>query len=404
MANYNYKARDEYGKLVAGSMDALSSDDLTAKLRKMGYMATSVTLLNPNIRLGEMIERFRPINAQDLVIFIFQLANMIESGISILTALLAIENNITNRKLREIIGDVRRNIEAGGYFSSSLERHQEVFGKLFVNMIKAGEQSGKLDKVLRRYAIYVESQAEFKAKIKGVLFYPAILFTVALMVIIIIVTFILPKFIDLFTRAGIQVPLITQILFTLGLAIKKYWYLFIIACAGMIYGIKKYSLSKVGKQHFDSLVLKIPTLGQFTRQVYVARFSRTLSTLLSSGVPILQSLDIVKEVIENEVMAEAVLSVRRAVEQGQKMSEPLRVSKEFPLDAIQMIAVGEETGNLDEMLNKVADFYDLTISYTIKKLSALIEPVLLLIMGAMVAFIMASVMAPIFDMVKILRH
>lgn len=404
MPTYIYKARDEMGKLVKGTMDASSSDDLTLKLHKMGYMTTFVSEAKSGIKFVNVAERLRPIKTQDLVFFNFQLANMIESGIPITTSLSTIGSQIENKRLREIIRDVQRNIESGSYFSVSLNNHPRIFSKLFISMVKAGEESGKLDRVLKRYALFSEAQQELREKIKGALFYPAILLIASILVIVFIITFIIPQFVDLFSKAGVKLPFTTKLLFTIGLIIKRYWYLIPVGLGALIFGLRRYFLTEKGSLQSDRLLLKIPIVGLLARKICVSRFSRTLATLLSSGVPILQSLDITKDVVGNAVISRVVESAKKSVEQGQKISEPLRISQEFPSDTIQMIAVGEEAGNLDEMLNKIADFYDMAIGFTVKKLTAIIEPLFLVIMGCVVAFIMASMLLPIFDMVKILRH
>lgn len=404
MATFAYRARDEHGKLVSGTMDAVSGDELTAKLHKMGYIATAVKAVKPGIKISETIAGYQPIKMQDVLVFYFQLANLIESAVPILTALKTIEAQTENKKLKQIIGEVQRNIEAGGLFSASLKPHPRVFTKLFVSMVKAGEESGKLAQVLRKYAVYAEAQAELKEKVKGALFYPAILFIASIIVILFIVTFIIPQFVEIFTKAGIKLPFVTHILFVIGLCIKRYWPLLTLGFAALLFWVRRYRLSKNGKAQLDRLILKTPVLGILARRIFISRFTRTLATLISSGVAILQSLDITMEVIGNAVISEAILKVRQSVEQGQKISEPLKISGEFPADTIEMIAVGEETGNLDEMLNKIADFYDMAVGYTIKKLTTIIEPLFLAVMGSIVAFIMASMLIPIFDMVKILRH
>lgn len=404
MATFTYRARDEQGKLVSGAMDAVSADELTAKLHKMGFMATAVNAVKPGIRISEAMAGCRPIKMQDVLVFYFQLANLIESAIPILTALKAIETQTENQKLRKIIGEVQRSIESGGLLSAGLSRHPRVFTKLFVSMIKAGEESGKLAQVLRRYAVYAESQAELREKVKGALFYPAILFTASIAVVLFIVTFIIPQFAQLFTKAGIKLPFVTRALFVAGLFIKRYWLLLVLGFAALLFWARIYRLSRSGRARVDRLILKAPVIGVLARKIFISRFTRTLATLISSGVAILQSLDITREVIGNSVISEAIFKVRQSVEQGQKMSEPLKVSGEFPADTFEMIAVGEETGNLDEMLNKIADFYDMAVGYTIKKLTTLIEPFFLAVIGSIVAFIMASMLIPIFDMVKILRH
>lgn len=404
MPDYLYKARDESGKLVKGALEAASADEVGVKLRKMGYMAVSISLPKKEIDLENMLGHLRRINPQDLIVFNFQLANLLESGITLLISLRTIEAQTANKRLKSVLGELWRAVESGSSFSESLSRHPKVFSKLFVNMVKAAEESGKLNDVLKKFAAFSEAKEELSQKIKGALFYPAILFIASIIVIVFIVTFIMPKFADLFLSAGLKLPLVTQILFSSGVIIKRYWYLIILGLGVLSWLVVQYTQTKSGKFQFDRLTLKIPVLGDLARKIYVSRLSRTLAVLLSSGVPVLRSLDITKEVIGNQVMAQVMANLKASVEQGERLSAPLKVSGEFPLDAVQMISAGEESGNLDGMLNKIADFYDTAVSYSLKKLTALIEPLLLAVMGAVVALIMASVLIPIFDMVKIIRH
>lgn len=404
MAAYTYRARDENGKLIKGVMEALGQDELTAKLHKMGYLATSVSELKPGIKIKDKLKRWRPVKEQDLMVFNFQLANLIEAGVPILSALKSIEAQIENKKLRDIIGDIERNVEAGSSLSNSLNYYPRIFSKFFAGMVKSGEESGRLDKVLRRYAIFSESQMELAEKIKGALFYPAILFIASILVILFIITYIIPQFVDLFTKAGIKLPLATQLLYGAGLSIKNYWHTIIAGMAVLLWGAKRYWQTQKGKYRLDRLLLKIPLFGILARRIYISRLTRTLSALLSAGVPILQSLDITKGVIGNAVIADEIARVRQSVERGEKLADSLKVSGEFPQDTVQMIAVGEEGGNLDGMLNKIADFYDMAVGYAVKRLTVMIEPLFLAVMAAIIGLIMASILIPIFDMVKILRH
>ena len=404
MPTYIYKARDATGKLVKGSMDATNRDELTEKLNRMGYMTTRVTEAISGIKIESAFEKFKRISTEDMIIFNVQLANMINSGIPILVCLDTLDKQIENKRLRETVGEIKRNLEAGDSFSQALARHPRVFSKLFMNMVKVGEASGKLDTVLTRFAEYTERQADLNQKIKGALFYPIILLFAGIAVTLFIVTTIIPQFAEIFMKAGIRLPMPTMILYEVGTWLKHYWYVvglvIIMACVA----VRFYVRTRKGRLVFDRLTLKIPIIGSLLRKVCIARFSRTLATLVSSGVSILQSLDITREVIGNEVLGRVIGNVRGSVEKGEKIAEVLKVSEEFPADTVQMISVGEETGNLDGMLNKIADFYNMSIGYSIKKLTTVLEPLFLVIMGGMVGFIMASMLLPIFDMMKVLRH
>ena len=403
MPVYSYKARDSAGKLVRGSMQADSKEDLADKLRKMGYMASRVEEALPSVRVEAVARLFNRIDTEDMIMFTVQLSNMINAGVSILASISTLARQTENNHLKETLNSVARNVEAGESFSEALAKHPRVFSRLFVSMVKAGEASGKLDRILTRLALFTEQQADLKQKIQAALFYPIILLFAGTAVTLFIVTFVVPKFADLFMKAGISLPLPTLILFHAGTAIKQYWYAPPLFLAALWMAVKTYSKTEAGRLNCDRIKLNIPVYGALYRKVSVSRFARTLGMLLAGGVPILTSLDIIREVMSNEVLARVIDNVRNAVERGEKISESLKISQEFPADTIQMISVGEETGNLDEMLAKVSDFYDLAVSYAVKKLISLIEPLFLCILGGIVGLIMASMLLPIFDMMQILR-
>ena len=404
MPNYLYKARDESGKLIRGTMDASSKDELASKIRNMGYVPTYVGESKGGFDISAFKGRFSKIGADDIIIFNLQLANMVSSGLTLLASLSSLAGVTENRSLRETIKDVARSVESGSSFSEALAKHPRVFSGLFVSMVRAGEASGHLDTILARWAAFSEKEEAVKQNVANALFYPFILFTAGVLVIVFIVTIVIPQFAGIFQEANLKLPLPTLILKAIGAAIKGYWYI-VIACGALIfYGARYYIGTGARRLKFDKLCLSIPVMGPLARKITVSRFSRTLGTLIGSGVPILQSLDISGQTMDNEVLRRVIAHARAGVENGEKISAALKVSEEFPLDAIQMISAGEETGNLDGMLNKISDLYDAAISHTTRRLTAIIEPVLLVIMGLIVAFIMASMLIPIFDMIKMLRH
>ncbi|MDO8536120.1 MAG: type II secretion system F family protein [Candidatus Omnitrophota bacterium] len=404
MAMYNYKARDNNGRQVKGAMDAASKNELVEKLRKMGYMVTGVSEAATGVSIESFFERFKRIKSDDMLMFYIQLSNMINAGITILMSLSTLGKQVENKTLGDTIDGVARQIEGGSTLSEALAGHGKVFPKLFVSMVKAGEASGSLDAVLMRYARFYENQEDVKEKIKGALFYPMILFSFGAAVMLFIVTFVIPQFAQIYVRAGIALPIPTLIVYKAGFMIKNYWYWLVALLIALYTLAKLYSRTARGALFIDGLKLNLPIIGPLFRKVAIARFTRTLSTLLSSGVPILTSLDITKEVAGNKILENIITNVRRYVEKGEKLAEPLKVSGEFPPDVVQMISVGEESGGLDAMLEKIADFYDMTVGYAIKKLTTIIEPLFLMLMGVMVGVIMASMLLPIFDMVKTLRH
>lgn len=404
MLAFNYRARDNTGKLVRGILEALSQEDVAEKLRRMGYAPVKITEVFAGLKLEQLEWNFRRIKTQDIVMFNIQLANMLNAGLSVISSLDTLQKQNENKRLSEVIGRVSRSVEAGESFSQALAKHPRVFPNLLVSMVKAAEAGGDLGGVLNRYAEFAEAQADLQRKIKEALYYPIILIVAATGVIVFIATVLIPKFVEIFTRAEISLPLPTIILHGIGTAIRQFWYLIILSGVLIVIGLRKYIRTKTGKFRFDRISLKLPILGPIVRKICISRFARTLSTLVGSGVPILESLDIVSDVVNNQVLVRVIRQMRQSVEKGERLAESLKVSEEFPPDAVQMISVGEESGNLAGMLNKISDFYDRATGYSIKKLVASLEPILLLGMGAIVAFTMASMLLPMFNMVKLLRR
>ncbi|NQU95194.1 MAG: type II secretion system F family protein [Candidatus Omnitrophica bacterium] len=406
MPIYTYKARDTMGKSVRGKMEVDTKAELIDRLHKMGYMTTQVTEARStgDLNIETLLDKIRPVGTEHMLMFYVQLSNMISAGIPILTCLDTLSNQIENKKLKDAVGSIARSVGGGESLSKAFRDQPRVFPQLFSNMVKAGEVSGKLDTVSVKFAEYFEHQEDLRQKIRSALFYPMILLVAGVAVMLFIVTFIIPLFAQIFAKSGIALPAPTLLLLKIGLSIKHFWYLGILAFVGCFLVVKFYINTEIGRLNFDKLKLKIPIIGSLHRRAALASFTRTLGTLTDSGVPILESLDITKSVMGNEVLSRVIANARSAVEKGEKLSGPLKISEEFPPDAVQMISVGEETGNLDTMLNKVADFYDMSVGYSIKKLTTVIEPLFLVIMGSLIGFIMISILLPMFDMIKVIKH
>lgn len=404
MAKYDYKARDGMGKAVRGAMEASSKEELAGKLQKMGYMPTQMSEALPEINLAPALDKFFRVPAEALILFNIQLSNMVNAGMTLRTSLGILSRQAENRRLKEAIGDVTRNLEAGESFSEALAHHPRIFSKLFVSMAKAGEASGKLDQILSRFAAFTDEQEALKQKINGALFYPLILLAAGIAVTLFIVTFVIPQFVQIFVKVGIPLPLPTLILYQIGIGIQQFWLSLLLIFAACWMGFQYYGGTRLGILQWDQCKLKIPVIGGLIRKACISRFANTLAMLVESGVPILVSLGIVSEVIGNEVLRRVIEQVKSVVEKGEKIADPLGTSGEFPMDAVQMITVGEETGKLAEMLEKISSFYDRAVGYALKKLTTLVEPLLLVIMGGLVGFIMASMLLPMFDMMKVLRH
>ena len=403
MPQYRYKARDAAGKPIEGTLEAATNAELIDKLHKMGYMVTRVSEPATGAQKGSFFGKIKWISSGDMFMFYVQLANLISAGITILMSLATLSRQIENRRLRDTLASVGKKVEAGINLSQAFAAHPRVFSRLFVSMVKAGEESGKLDVVLMRYAVFFEQQEELKQKVQGALLYPLILLCAGIAVILFIVTFIMPQFAAIYLKAGIRLPLPTLIVYKAGLVIKHYWHVLAAALVVVFAGIKLlYQKSEAAAFLIDRLKLRMLITGPLYRKVVISRLSRTLATLIESGVPILRTLEITQEVIGNKVLEAVIAGVRKSVERGEQMSLVFGLSGEFPVDVVQMISVGEDTGNLPGMLNKIADFYDMTVGYAIKRMTTVIEPVFLVIMGGMVGLIMASLLMPVFDMVKTL--
>ena len=404
MFAFNYKARDNTGKLIRGVIDAISQEEVAEKLQRMGHTPITITKVFGGLKLKQLEWNFRRIKTEDMVMFNVQLANMLDSGLSIISSLETLQKQTGNKKLNEIIGRVSRSVEAGESFSQAIVKHPRTFPDLFVSMVKAAEAGGNLGGVLTRYAEYAETQADLQRKIKEALYYPVILIAAATGIIVFIATTLIPKFVEIFNRAEISLPLPTIILYGMGIAIRQFWYVIILSGVLIVLGLRKYIRTKAGRFRFDKISLELPVIGPIVRKSCISRFARTLSALVGSGVPILESLDIVTDVVNNQVLGRVIKQMRQSVEKGESLAESLKVSEEFPPDTVQMISVGEESGNLEKMLNKISDFYDRATGYSIKKMIVSLEPILLVVMGIIVAFTMTSMLLPMFDMIKVLRR
>ena len=404
MPVFVYQARDVSGKKVAGRMEGPSKDEVIERLRKLGFLPTQVAEPLGALGVDSFLNRLRGIGGEEMALFNVQLANLIHAGIPLLTSFHTLLPQIENRRLRSAVASVAREVETGQSFSDSLLHHPQIFPKLFVSLVQVGEATGKLDQVLARYADYCEQQIELHQKIQGATFYPTILLFASVGVILFVVTTLIPQFVQIFVKSGIALPLPTLILYQAGRILQQFWLSFIFSGAALTVGFQYYAGTKAGRFQVDRLKLALPVMGSLYRAAAIARFGRTLGMLVASGVPILPSLEIARDSVGNDVLARAVENARSAVEKGEKVSEPLRISGEFPADAIQMISVGEETGRLDEMLNKISDFYDRAVNHNAKRLTVFLEPVLLIAVGGLVGLIMASLLLPMFDMLKIIRR
>jgi type IV pilus assembly protein PilC len=400
MAIFRYSAKDPSGRVIAGTIEADNDAVVVDRLREMGFFITNLERESARRDVGEILQGIFGVGLKDLALFSRQFSTMISAGLSLVRVLSILEQQTSNKKLREVAGQVRLDVEAGRPLSEALGRHPKVFSSLYVNMVKAGETGGVLDEVLERISTFLEKEQALRSKVRAAMVYPALLTVAALLGLLFMTIVILPQFQTLFKELGgeASLPLPTQVAMAVSVVIRRFWYAVI---GGMIltaYLLRRYLRTSSGRAMYDRLKLRLPILGELNRKIVVARFSRTLGTLIASGVPIMQSLEVVAKAIDNTVIAQAVDAVRASIREGQSISIPLQFSGVFPPMVVQMAKVGEETGALEQMLNKVADFYDIEVETTVQSLTSLLEPLLIIFMGVVVGAMVISLYLPIFSL------
>lgn len=405
MSVFNYKARHKNGKLLSGSIDAPDEAVVVKNLRQMGHTIISIERESQfRLKLDQFIQRIKRVNLKDLLFFVRQLSTLLKSGIPLITAINSISEQTKNRTLKITLDKISKDIEAGISLSDSLSKYPQVFSEFFVSMVRVGESAGILDSVLERLTQLLTQEMEIRSRIKSAMTYPVILVLVAVGIITFILAAVIPKFVVIFETYEARLPLSTTILLTASLIVRKGWYFLLVAILAGLFWFKRYLKKEEGKYNFAAFLLKIPMFGQLYLKVIIAQFSRTLGALTKSGVPVLEALRVTEKTVTNLMIRRVIQNVQVAISRGESLSEPFKMSGVFPTMVIQMISVGEKTGKLDQMLFDVANFYDQEIDYAIRNTTAVLEPILLLIMGSGVAFIALSVLMPIFNLVKVFRH
>jgi type IV pilus assembly protein PilC len=404
MPSFAYQAKDSTGKSVNGVIEAENERVLRAKLREMNYYVTGITQKQTtglNADVGQFFQRFQGVNEQALVVFARQFATMINAGLAMVRCLDVLSVQTEDGVLKPVITAVRREVEGGSTLAAALGKFPKVFSPLFVNMVRAGELGGILDDVLNRLATFLEKDFNLKKKVKSAMTYPAVILVMAVLIVLFLVIFIMPTFVELFNGMHMALPVPTKILiaFTNGARNPYIVTPSIIALIVGLVAFNRYTSTQVGRRQYDAFKLKLPVFGMLIRKVAISRFCRTLGTLLQSGVPIMQALEIVGKASGNEVVSETVNKVRESVREGESIAVPLQLSGLFPPLVTQMVAVGEETGNLDGMLAKISDFYDTEVEYMLASLTSLLEPILILVMGFIVGFIVISVFLPLYQII-----
>jgi len=404
MPSFAYQAKDSTGRSVNGIIEAENERVLRAKLREMNYFVTGITEKSSSMLqadLGAVFGKFRGVSEQALVVFSRQFATMINAGLAMVRCLDVLSVQTEDKQLKNVITAVRKDVEGGSTLANSLAKYPKVFSALFVNMVRAGELGGILDEVLNRLATFLEKDYNLRKKVKSAMTYPMVILVMAVLIVLFLVTFIMPTFVSLFEGMNMKLPWPTKILIGVTTGIR-HWEVDLIILVVLVVAVilfRRYVATPAGRLQYDKFKLKLPVFGQLIRKVAISRFCRTLGALLQSGVPIMQALEIVGKASGNEVVAQTVTRVRESVREGESIALPLQLSGLFPPLVTQMVAVGEETGNLDGMLAKIADFYDTEVEYMLASLTALLEPLLILVMGFIVGFIVISVFLPLYQII-----
>ncbi len=403
MPQFSYSVRDKAGKIVKGSLEGDSRDAVGTKLRQMGYIVLELQQQGGLAAMGQ-IKFGTGVKVKDVAIFSRQFSTMINAGLSLTKCLSILAQQTESAGLRDVIQQVAKDVEAGQSLSDSMAKHPKVFPPIFINMVRAGETGGVLDEVLVRVADHFESELQLKAKIKSAMTYPVAMGFLVLLILAAMMIFVVPSFEKMFSQLGGELPAITQLLvdasdFVAGAG----GIITVVVFAASIFGFKFWVGTTGGRRIWDTIKLRAPIFGPLVRKLALAKFTRTFGTLVSAGVPILSALDIVSETAGNAVVANAVKKARLAIKEGETIAKPLSESSVFPSMLVQMISVGEETGALDAMLNKIADFYDEEVSTAVEGLTSLIEPLMMATLGLIVGGMVIALYLPMFKVITLVE-
>ncbi len=400
MPVYQYTVRDATGAMRTGTSEAENQEILKKRLQEQGFTVNDVKQTGVTKR-NKAGGGWGKVKLNDLSIFCRQFSTMIDAGVSLVRALDVLGEQTANPKLKRILREIQTEVESGQTLSKSMAKYPKVFNNLFIGLIRAGEVGGVLEEALQRLSHFLEKDMELRRKVKSALTYPVIVVIVALMIVLGLCTFIVPKFIELFKDLGVkELPAPTQFLMDFSDFLKNKWYIGLIGIAVLVWSIKLFGTTRVGRRVIDRLKLKIPVFGKLGHKICLARFSRTLSTLLVSGVPILQAMETVAGTVGNSIIAEAIMNARARIREGDRINEPLEKSKMFPPMVVHMISIGEESGALDQMLSKIAEFYEGEVESQLQSLTAAIEPVMIVFLGVCVGFIVISLMLPMVAVIE----
>ena len=396
MPVFAYSARSTNGELLSGEIDLPSRDEVVGYLVRQRLRPITVNTKSKEIsfQIGTGIK------TREVVIFTRQFSTMINSGLPLVQSLTILAEQTENQRFQKIIGEVLQDIQSGQTLADSMRRHPKVFTELYVNMVAAGEAGGILDVILNRLAVFLEKNDALVRKIKGAMVYPAVMLIVVVLCTTILLWKVVPVFAGMFTGAGLQLPAPTRVVLALSAFLQHYMWMLVLGVIAAVVAVRQYYKTDGGKLMIDRMMLRFPVLGNLLRKSAVSRFTRTLGTLVSSGVSILDGLQITARTAGNRVVHDAVMKSRASISAGATISEPLKESGVFPPMVVQMINVGEQTGGLDEMLTKIADFYDDEVDAAVTALTSILEPIMIVVMGVVIGGIVVAMYLPMFDMIN----
>lgn len=398
MPQFVYKAKDNSGQLVSGTLEAENPANVITRLQAMGYFPVAVADAKSSAATAASAPgRQKRVKINDMASFNRQLADLLSSGIPLVKALSVLQNQTPNPTLRQIIQQVTQDVSGGDSLAGAMSRHPKIFNKLFIAMVKAGEAGGLLDQVLQRLADFSESEAETRSKVKSALAYPIVMVMAGAGAIMVLLTVVMPKIMKIYEDLDQQLPSTTVLLISVSRFLQSYWYVVIGSIVAIVFILIRMKNTKEGRRAIDTFILKVPILGPMIIKKEIANFARTLGSLLHNGVSILPALDITHGVLNNQIVADEVARIPENVTQGEGVAAPLRNSKVFPPIVVNMMAIGEETGRLDNVLSKVAKSFDTEVDRDVKTLTSLLEPLIILFMGLVVGFIVISMLLPIFS-------
>ncbi|MDP8266514.1 MAG: type II secretion system F family protein [Candidatus Aceula meridiana] len=403
MAKFSFKAKKGPQEFIEDVLEAESLDRAVEKITALGYVPIDVSLYRPTkiksfSKKKKVLFFYKKVSLSELVMLTRQLYDLLDSGVPLLKALRLTLEQGTNPHLKKVLAQIYSSVQDGGLFSDALAQHRDVFSPLYVNMVKAGEISGKLDVVLERLATFLEKDSEARAKIQNSLIYPSLILGVGMLTIFVLLTFVIPRLTEMFEDLSANLPLPTVILIAVSDFLSRFWWLLAILILAAVFYFKNFASSEKGTLQVDRLKLKIPVLGNFIQCIEIARFSRTLSTLLESGVVIVSGLESVSDLLDNAVLKKEAREIARQVAAGASLSEALKASTFFPADAQNMISIGEEAGRLEASLLKLAVSYEKKSDALTKTLTSMLEPLLIVFIGLVVGFVVISMLLPIFQM------